>query len=119
MHKSNIKSTLLALLALLLTAGPGILMAQKDIAGSKDHPIITRYPGAVIEWYEEKNFKDYHIATGPVVGYRTIDEWKDVEGKLTRIYYSIKGTRTMEEVLCELPQCPEKGRLRDPGPGNS
>lgn len=74
------------------------LSAQSDIAGSKDHPLLTRYPGAVIEWYEEKNFKQYKIAVGPEVGYRKIEDWVEVEGKLTRIYYSIKGTRTKEEV---------------------
>jgi outer membrane protein OmpA-like peptidoglycan-associated protein len=70
----------------------------QDIEGSKDHPLITRYPGSTIGYYEEQQFMPYHIATGPQTGYNHIDKWIDVEGKFTRIYYVVKGQTTLTEV---------------------
>ncbi len=75
-----------------------ILFAQSDIPGSKDHPLITRYPGMVIEWTDVQNYDQYKIATGPVTGYRHIDDWLPVAGNVTRIYYSLAGTRSVTEV---------------------
>lgn len=70
----------------------------QDVAGSKDHLLITRYPGSVIGYYEEQQFKTYNIATGPQTGYKKIDDWLKAEGKFTRIYYSVKGEVTLLEV---------------------
>ncbi|HSP86990.1 MAG TPA: OmpA family protein [Ignavibacteriaceae bacterium] len=74
------------------------LKAQNDIPGSKDHPLITRYPGSYIAYYEEQQFDEYSIATGPQTGYKKIDKWLPVEGKFTRIYYVVKGEVTITEV---------------------
>jgi outer membrane protein OmpA-like peptidoglycan-associated protein len=90
------KIKIFTLLALFLVLFGG-LKAQ-DVPGSKDHPLITRYPGSVIKWYDESNFKPYSIATGPVTSYRHIDDWVKIEGKVTRIYYELQGQRTMSEV---------------------
>ena len=75
-----------------------LTFAQQDVPGSEDHPLITRYPGAYIDWHEIQQFEQYKIATGPVTGYRHIDDWLEIEGKLTRIYYVIKGKRSITEV---------------------
>ncbi len=77
-----------------------VLMAQAgDFAGSKDHPLITRYPGSVIEWYTVDNHRPYRIPLGPVTSYRKIDKWLDVQGQVTRIYYALDTkARTHEEV---------------------
>jgi OmpA-OmpF porin, OOP family len=74
------------------------VFAQNDLSGCKDHPIITRYPGAVIEYCDLKNYTEFAVATGPETGYRKIDDWISVAGKQNRIYYSIKGDRTVAEV---------------------
>lgn len=89
------KKTIALLYGLCLLLGK---VHAQDVSGSKDHPLITRYPNSVIAWYDQSNFTPYHIATGPCVGYRTIDTWIDVEGKVTRIYYTLTGERTMTEV---------------------
>lgn len=68
-----------------------------DVAGSEDHPLITRFPGSEITWYERQNFEPYKIAVGPVTGYRTIDDWVDVQGKITRIHYVLEGDRGFYE----------------------
>ncbi len=76
---------------------PSLINAQ-DIEGSKDHPIITRYPGAEIRYYEEQKFISYGIAVGPQTGYKEIKQWITAEGKLTRIYYHITGKTTVTEI---------------------
>ncbi|MEW6482622.1 MAG: OmpA family protein [bacterium] len=45
-----------ALLALLSTSR---VFAQEDVEGSKDHPLISRYPGSVIVHYDVKKFDEY------------------------------------------------------------
>lgn len=71
----------------------------QDIEGSADHPVISRYPGSVIQWYEVNNHRPYKLAVGPVTGYRTIGDWIETEGRVTRIYYALTGgERTHSEV---------------------
>lgn len=74
------------------------LFAQADKSDCKDHPVISRYPGAVIEYCDIKNHSEFAIATGPETGYRTIGKWTNVAGKQTRIYYSLKGDKIVSEV---------------------
>lgn len=87
--------TAITLLHLFLTIS---LFAQTDKSGCKDHPVITRYPGALIKYCDTKNFSELAIPTGPEVAYRTIDKWVKVSGKQTRIYYSINGDIIVNEV---------------------
>ena len=84
------------------------LAIAQDKKGSKDHSLITRYPGSVIEYYEEQNFIPYAIATGSVTGYKKIDLWKNIEGKRTRIYYKLKGEVTLTEIYGNYKQAMEK-----------
>ena len=72
--------------------------AQNAAAGCEDHPLISRYPGAALAWCETMAFNEYHVAVGPQTGYRNIDEWIDLEGKVDRLYYSIADGATMSEV---------------------
>jgi OOP family OmpA-OmpF porin len=74
------------------------LQAQTNANNCKDHPIITRYPAAIIEYCDEQIYKEFHIAKGDEVGYQKIEDWVKVAGKNNRIYYSIKGDRTVSEV---------------------
>lgn len=84
----------------------------QDIEGSKDHPLITRYPGSVIGYYEQQNYKPYHIATGPQTGYNHIEKWEDVEGKFTRIYYAVLGKTTLTEVYQNYLTALKKGGFK-------
>lgn len=72
--------------------------AQSDVAGSEDHPLISRYPGSRIDWYDAQDFDQYHVAIGKYHGYQAIDKWIDLEGKVTRIYYVIKGSQNLNDV---------------------
>lgn len=73
-------------------------LAQQDIKGSKDHSLISRYPKSQIVYYEEQEYYQYSIATGPVTSYQIISDWKTVEGKFTRIYYEISGDVTITQI---------------------
>lgn len=88
----------LYLILLMVFTGLCSVSAQQDVAGSKDHPVISRYPGSYIGYYETQDFKDYNIATGPQTGYKEISDWLPVKGKLTRIYYELPGTVTLTQV---------------------
>lgn len=69
-----------------------------DIPASEDHPAVGRYPGTEITWQRIDNFAQYRIPVGPVTGYRHIDDWIDVEGRVTRTFYELAGERTHAEV---------------------
>jgi len=60
--------------------------AQKDVKGSKDHPIISRYEGSYIIGYEQENYDQLVMPAGPYDG----DDTKKLtpEGKVTRILYA-------------------------------
>lgn len=75
-------------LVLLLALGAA---DAQDIPGSQDHPVITRYPGSAILWYSIENYRPYRVPTGPVTGYRQVEEGIDTEGRVTRIYYALDG----------------------------
>lgn len=89
------KKTIITVLNLFLTV---TLFAQTDKKGCEDHPVITRYPGAIIEYCDTKNYSEFAVATGPETGYRTIGEWTNVSGKQTRVYYSLIGNKIVSEV---------------------
>ena len=59
---------------------------DKDIEGSKDHPLISRYPGLVIKDYDQKEFDEFELpmADGePGV----LGKTQHLEGKVTFIHY--------------------------------
>jgi len=89
----------------------GAPVSAEDFAGSKDHPILTRYPGSEIKWYDVQAFSPYYIATGPVTGYSKIDDWIETQGQLTRIYYELEGTRTPIEVYANYKKALEDAGL--------
>lgn len=100
------KKTILSILILLAAISPSF---TQDVENSHDHPILSRYPGSDIVYFEEQQFKPYKIAVGPVTGYRTIDEWIETEGKETRIYYELKGETTVTEVYRNYMSALKKG----------
>ncbi|PKP78807.1 MAG: hypothetical protein CVT81_02080 [Alphaproteobacteria bacterium HGW-Alphaproteobacteria-3] len=79
-----------------------------DTAGAQDHPAVSRYPGSLIKWHDTQAFNPYAIATGPITGYRQIDEWTEAEGRLTRIYYELEGEKTHTEVYANYKRALEE-----------
>lgn len=95
------------------------LALAADVKGSADHPLITRYPDSEITWYDVQEFQEYKIAVGPVTGYKKIDDWVDVSGKITRINYGLDGARTYFEVYSNYKSALEKAGFEILAEGNS
>jgi OOP family OmpA-OmpF porin len=85
------------------------LQAQADADGCQDSPFITRYPGSTLLWCEEQAFEQYKVAIGPETGYRHIDKWEEVAGKVSRRYYASQGERSVSEVYFNYLNALQKG----------
>jgi outer membrane protein OmpA-like peptidoglycan-associated protein len=74
--------------------------ADRDIAGSSDHPLVSRYPQSNIITYEQKDYDEYLLPLGkPKENVRPtqFEQEKNLQGKITRIGYAIKpGTSTLK-----------------------
>jgi outer membrane protein OmpA-like peptidoglycan-associated protein len=107
------KGILLVGVLLLITAAA---FAQKDVAGSQDHSLITRYPGSVIVYYDQQKFDEYQIALGKLISnpdknasQKTIIEKTQLaSGKVTRIQYLISGIVSALEVFRNYQQALEE-----------
>jgi len=73
---------LLTLLALVFIA-PAAFAASDDVAGSKDHPLLTRYPDSILTEYEQ-NYNSVPITVGTENGAPKI---QNIEGQATLIRY--------------------------------
>ena len=75
---------------LILTFSSLSVAVADDIAGSEDHPLITRYPGTEIAAYQASEFRDFRVATGPLAESEERDAMPPLlegEGKVTSITY--------------------------------
>lgn len=86
-------TVILAMVALMISTN---LFAQRttDIEGGKDYPLISRFKGSVIEWYQVKNFDRYYM---PSVKDNKLDKY-EIDGKITRIQYSSQPEHSVFEI---------------------
>lgn len=70
-----------------------------DVKGSADHPLVSRYEGAVIVRYETKKFDEYTLLTGKVGGGGGDGKPVALEGRVTKIRYEIDKQRSTLEVF--------------------
>jgi outer membrane protein OmpA-like peptidoglycan-associated protein len=98
-------STLLALVLTLLAA-PEARAQLRDMTGSQDHPMISRYEGSTILADDIREFDEFVLPLGPVRRLDTVggvgvepSESRRIEGKLTRILYVAPAGRSPLEVL--------------------
>ncbi len=69
---------------------------NKDTKGSKDHPLISRYPGASIDHYKQTDYDEFNF---PISVPKTKSEPFDmlkVTGDITQITYKIKNVSTLK-----------------------
>ncbi len=97
--KEKLKKTLIFIFLLV-----GLAYSQEDVKGSKDHPIISRYPGSYIYYYDQKEFDEFEILLGPVKIFQGDDYVRQakkerIEGKVTKIGYQAPKTRSPLEVF--------------------
>lgn len=69
---------------------------RKDVRGSKDHPLISRYPGSYIEDYQQVDYEEYSIPVGVVDKNTNKVPTLDVTGDLTKITYAIENVSTLK-----------------------
>ena len=90
---------ILTMVVMLICSFTHTMVVAKDIDGIVEHPMIKRYPGQVIAWQHIENYQPYKVAVGPVTGYRSIKDWIETEGRVTRTFYKYEGEeRTYSEV---------------------
>ena len=83
--------------AILISAN---LFAQRktDVENSKDSPLISRFDGAIIEFYKETKWGSYKLPVDDK-GKINWDSPKLLEGKVTRIQYTASKDNNAEYVL--------------------
>ena len=81
---------LLSLLALTVFAFADISrLPKKDVRGSQDHPAVGRVEGSRIAGYMVKDYDVLKVSTKIDYGWGRIKAFKELEGKVTRIYYVV------------------------------
>jgi len=72
--------------------------SAQDVQGSKDHPLITRYPGSFIQDYSQQQYAQYLLPLGPPQGDK-FPKAQQLEGKVTHITYDEPAHRSALEVF--------------------
>lgn len=90
-------ATLNKILLVIIYFLPLTVSAQKDIEEDKDYPLVPRYPGSVIIFFNETNNEVYELTLGPLVRNSSNEELysptdtRTIEGKITSLQYLVKG----------------------------
>ncbi|TFG74580.1 MAG: DUF4892 domain-containing protein [Thermodesulfobacteriales bacterium] len=93
----------MALLILALLIVPCTF--AEDIAGSSDHPMVSRYDGSSITDYDFREFDEYEILLGKVKrdpddpASKVAESSERLEGKITKISYYLPEDRSTLEVF--------------------
>jgi len=81
---------LLALITVPMAAQP------KDAEGSKDSPLVSRYPGSIIERYKTADLDEFNLPIGKIAAQGP--QTRHLEGKVTHICYAFPHGRSPLEV---------------------
>ena len=88
--------TVLLFVGLLFCAGWAT--AQEDMEGSKDHPLISRYPGSYIRNYLRKEFDEFELPLGKLAS-DNFTKSQHLEGRITYIWYEAPRNRSQLEIF--------------------
>lgn len=91
----------------ILTASS--VFAQEDAEGSKDHPLISRYPGSFIRDYNMKEFDEYVLPLGKLDKNGKLTKSQELEGKVTQITYDAPEGRSILEIYRNYESALQKG----------
>lgn len=89
--------TIALTLSVLVSFATASFIHAQDAQGSKDHPLISRYPGSTINEYRQKAFDEYELPLSPVVEGK-YEKTQHLEGKVTAIYYTTQEGRSALEI---------------------
>jgi OmpA-OmpF porin, OOP family len=91
-----------ATLVVLCFLTGGLAAAPNDVAGSSDHPLLTRFPGAVITDYRQAAYDEYELPLGQGLGgayQKGFARSEKVKGKFTRLAYVVPEGHSVIEVF--------------------
>ncbi len=82
---------------------------KKDVEGSKDHPLVSRYPGLVIGKYSFSEFDEIKLPLGKIKSDDTPEKIQPLEGKITQIAYEGPAGRSVLEIYRNYESALKKG----------
>lgn len=92
------RKTVFWLVGMFMLVTTSIAFAQEeDREGSKDHPLISRYPGSIIGYYKVTKFDEYILPLGTFKEDK-LSKSQKLEGKVTQITYSAPEDRSTLEI---------------------
>jgi OmpA-OmpF porin, OOP family len=94
---NTLRGFTLACLLIGLVTTPAMAQ-QQDVRGSKDHPLISRYPGSFIKEYSQKEFDEFTLPLGKLTKGK-FEKSQHLGGKVTRILYQAPSGRSVLEVF--------------------
>lgn len=71
----------------------------QDVAGSRDHLLLSRFPGAVIRAYDQSEFDSFQLPLGRATGRDAFADTRTIEGETTWIGYEIPKERSTLEIF--------------------
>jgi OmpA-OmpF porin, OOP family len=74
-------------------------LRAQDVDGSKDHPLLSRYPGSVIHDYTQKDFDEFTLPLAKAGSDGKLGNSQHLEGKVTYIHYISPAGRSELEVF--------------------
>jgi len=111
----NLSIRLVALTLLACVPFPGFADDLKDCDGCKDHPMLARYPGAILLGADQKAFEEAALPIG--IGIRTdaggsaAPKTLAVTGKRTRLFYYAPPERSALEVFANYAEALQKSGM--------
>lgn len=89
------------ILLVISLLGPGAASAAPgiDAAGSADHPLLTRFPGAVIKEYRQAAYDEYELPLGKHLGKQGFERSEKLKGKYTGTEYHVPEGHSVAEVF--------------------
>lgn len=84
-------------LILALAATPAVSQPKRDAEGSKDSPLVSRFPGSIINDYAAKEFDEFNLPISKVTP-QGMPKFLHLEGKVTRIAYWVPKDHSSLEV---------------------
>jgi len=100
------RKVIFCLLGMLIFVSSIAFVQEKDVEGSKDHLLISRFHGSIIKYYDVKQFDEYILVLAKVKWERdedykrvfNFDRSKQLEGKVIRIQYDAPEDRSTLEI---------------------
>ena len=76
-----------------------IALTAQDIPNAQDHKLLTRYPGAKIIYFFQKDYNELKFAIKPGKAEEAPQKWIEVAGHQTSIVYEIPQGKSTIEVM--------------------